>query len=74
MRCVHPCVIQAGHEQVHRHVIASQYGAIDWCHVLRLELVEYLDKAIGKYSQSGRCWWGYRINYDAYASDEESSD
>lgn len=38
------------------------------------ELCEYLDKAIGKYSQSGRCWWGYRINYDAYASDEESSD
>ena len=37
------------------------------------ELCEYLDKAIGKYSQSGRCWWGYRINYDAYASDEEES-
>ena len=39
-----------------------------------LKVQEYIDKAIGKYSQSGRCWWGYRINYDAYASDEESSD
>ena len=34
------------------------------------ELEEYLNKTIGKYRN--RAWWGFKINYDAYASEDDS--
>lgn len=34
------------------------------------DLYEYLDKTIGK--QRARAWYGYKIMYDTYASDEDS--
>ena len=36
------------------------------------ELYEYLDKTLGKYRKRG--WWGYKIIYDNYDSDEEDSE
>ena len=33
------------------------------------ELYEYLDKTLGKYRKRG--WWGYKIIYDNYDSDDE---
>ena len=36
------------------------------------ELYEYLDKTLGKYRKRG--WWGYKIIYDNYDSDDEDDE